>query len=133
MIPPIEEIVARRHRARSLLRWARIALFMAAAQRLLSWVIEGIIDLDLFDIFYYIGRITWGIVFAGTALLIGFTEARLARWLVPLPDPGCPRCGYALRRPVGDRCPECGLAISAALGAEHDPGAAPAAPVEPEA
>jgi hypothetical protein len=32
---------------------------------------------------------------------------RLARWIVSMPERGCPSCGYA--GAAGDKCPECGL------------------------
>lgn len=33
----------------------------------------------------------------------------IAAWLVPVPAPACPACGYAGITPRMDRCPECGL------------------------
>ncbi|MBK7404185.1 MAG: hypothetical protein IPJ41_06020 [Phycisphaerales bacterium] len=40
----------------------------------------------------------------GSALALG--AKHIARWIIALPDEGCPRCGYA--GPVNDTCPECG-------------------------
>jgi len=38
-------------------------------------------------------------------------EPRLVRWLAPIPDAACPRCGYALEALKGDTCPECGFTL----------------------
>lgn len=49
--------------------------------------------------------------YKGLALVVvgvtcGLLSRRIARWIVTVPDAGCPGCGYA--RLVGDACPECG-------------------------
>ena len=33
-------------------------------------------------------------------------------FVVPAPEPRCPKCGYDLSDPSGNRCPECGLHIA---------------------
>jgi hypothetical protein len=38
-------------------------------------------------------------------------DRRIARWLVPMPCPICPECGYDLRK-QNTRCPECGLDLA---------------------
>jgi ribosomal protein S27AE len=45
------------------------------------------------------------------AVLAGYSR-RLARFVITLPETGCPRCGYAVGLAEGDRatrCPECGM------------------------
>lgn len=53
-----------------------------------------------------------GIVRGVPMLLVGIvlvlTSKKLVRWIIVVPEEGCPRCGYA-GTPSGGRCPECGL------------------------
>lgn len=53
----------------------------------------------------------------GTALAV--FARKIARWVVSMPDPGCPQCGYA--GAGTDTCPECGLRGLAGGGA-REPG-----------
>jgi hypothetical protein len=46
-----------------------------------------------------------GMLVVGTALAVG--ARRVARWIVAMPESGCPRCLYA--GAVTSTCPECGL------------------------
>jgi len=41
-------------------------------------------------------------------IVLAFLSRRLARWVVAMPELGCPRCGYAGSGRPG-KCPECGL------------------------
>src|SRR5690348_9915477 len=50
--------------------------------------------------------------FRGLAMLavgasLGAAARPLARWVLPVPSGGCPRCGY--EKVDQSRCPECGL------------------------
>ncbi len=53
-----------------------------------------------------------GIVRGVPMLLVGIvlvlTSKKLVRWIIAVPEEGCPRCRYA-GTPSGGRCPECGL------------------------
>lgn len=53
-----------------------------------------------------------GIVRGVPMLLVGIvlvlTSKKLVRWIIAVPEEGCPRCGYA-GTTSGGRCPECGL------------------------
>ena len=40
--------------------------------------------------------------------LLGAGSRRIARWMIALPEAGCPACGYP-RSPEDEICPECGL------------------------
>lgn len=51
-----------------------------------------------------------------------FADA-LARAIVPLQQPKCPKCGYALTRLVIPECPECGLALPREIASAPDPRA----------
>jgi len=56
----------------------------------------------------------WGLSI-GLVLAFGlvYGAKRLSRFLIPMPRPECPECGYAV--PDGaDRCSECGLNLSKA-------------------
>jgi hypothetical protein len=56
----------------------------------------------------------WPMVAVGGALSLA--SRSLARWIVAVPDTGCPRCGHDATTARGI-CPECGLA-----GLEPTPG-----------
>ncbi len=58
--------------------------------------------------------LTW----LSVALAVAFLSTRLSRWIVPLPEPGCPRCGYSLNNLRSPICPECGLDLRPA-GVSH--------------
>ena len=49
----------------------------------------------------------WPMLIVGLAL--AFTAVPLARWIIRVPDSGCPGCQYAGTRGKAGRCPECGL------------------------
>ncbi len=45
------------------------------------------------------------------ALLLLAIQQYLVRWLVPMPRPECPQCGYDIANLTESRCPECGLQL----------------------
>lgn len=49
------------------------------------------------------------LTYFSVAFALGWFSTRLSRWIVPLPEPGCPRCGYSLKDLRSPICPECGL------------------------
>ncbi|MCA9272220.1 MAG: hypothetical protein KDA31_04155 [Phycisphaerales bacterium] len=48
----------------------------------------------------------WPMLTVGGVLCLA--SRPLSRWIIAMPDQGCPRCGYA-GTVSGGRCPECGL------------------------
>lgn len=48
-----------------------------------------------------------GLAMLTVGAVLAVFARRIARWVVSVPDRGCPACGYA--GAVGDKCPECGL------------------------
>lgn len=49
-------------------------------------------------------------IVTGVALLLA--QRRLLNWLMPLPGPACPHCGYDTRGLKQNKCPECGGQIT---------------------
>lgn len=47
-----------------------------------------------------------GMVAAGVAMAL--LSRKIARWVVVVPEEGCPRCGYAVDPATRGQCPECG-------------------------
>ncbi len=47
---------------------------------------------------------------------------RVSRWIVPVPDEGCPCCRYAPPEGVSDRCAECGYRYREAATCHDAPG-----------
>ncbi len=46
-----------------------------------------------------------GLPIIGVGTFLAFAGPRLVRWIITVPELGCPRCGY----PGSGTCPECGL------------------------
>ena len=49
---------------------------------------------------------------SGMAILLDLLSRVGMRFIVPVPDPECPRCGYDLANPTSNTCPECGIRIA---------------------
>jgi len=49
-----------------------------------------------------------GVPMLGVGVILALTSKSLVRWVVAMPELGCPRCGYAGSGRPGI-CPECGL------------------------
>ena len=64
---------------------------------------------DVFSLDYFAIPIATGAVALAMLLISRFG----LRWIVAVPKPNCPGCGYDLSKPEGPRCPECGLQIRA--------------------
>lgn len=103
------DVVRIRYFVRAALRLTGVLMFAMSISPAVSWFIEGFVDEDFFDLYYYADRITSVIVFIVAGVLLIFLNKSLAQLLVPLPQNECPRCGYSLRQLVSASCPECGL------------------------
>lgn len=97
------------------LRMMSLLFLFASALPLLSWMLEGMSDADLWDLDYYLGRITISVAALAIAAVCRFFDRPLSRWIVPIPSPECPSCGYSLEHLRHPRCPECGISLPGAL------------------
>lgn len=52
------------------------------------------------------------VALAGAGLLLALASPRLARWIITIPETGCPACGYARPEHAEPKCPECGYRYS---------------------
>ncbi len=78
---------------------------------LLSWLFEGFMDGDFFDLSYYSGRILTAVLGFGTPAVAWVFGPRISRWLVPATGANnCPKCGQPATE-SHERCTECGLLI----------------------
>ncbi len=116
MTPVADRVAARRHTVIIVLRLLALALIITGAIMLLYGLLvlgisgtprHGLIRTPMYV--HLLAR-------AGACLLPGaglmLLDQRIARWVVPMPRPECPRCRYRLHdRPP--RCPECGLDLGA--------------------
>lgn len=105
------------------LRLMSLVLFIFGSMPIVWWIIEGLLDLDLFDLSYYGDQFRIAAMAIVPAICLLLTNRRLVKWVVPLPKLECPKCGYSLQELCEARCPECGLALPKALVSE--PGEAP--------
>lgn len=55
------------------------------------------------------------------AILLLAIDRWLLRWIVPMPIPGCPFCGYASLPTQGDKCIECGNTLPSEILADRTP------------
>jgi len=94
------------------LRCVSIGLIVAGAyflvQRIAFWIVTGNAS-AAFQSWMGVGEghgASLGFALITVGLALALTSRRLVRWAFPVPDTGCPRCGYAAQEPT---CPECGL------------------------
>ena len=105
--PSVASVARGRYWLRTLLRCGGVVLIVVAAVRAVGWVIacmfsgEPLSFLTLYDFWVALAPVP-------VAAVLILTSERIARWIMPMPRPVCPECGYALQ-PATDRCPECGL------------------------
>ncbi|MCC6660181.1 MAG: hypothetical protein IT437_04775 [Phycisphaerales bacterium] len=62
--------------------------------------------------------------YKGLALVVvgvacGLLSRRMARWIVTVPETGCPACGYAVQG--SGPCPECGYVTTGDKPVDHSP------------
>lgn len=52
-----------------------------------------------------------GLAMLAIGIPLAILSRRAARWIVAMPDAGCPACGYTGERDAAGRCPECGASL----------------------
>jgi hypothetical protein len=109
VIPSLEHVIKKRHHNRRRLRFLALVLALVAAISF-TW---GAVYTLLSDREWESLR-GWVAFAAGVlvpAIPLWLVDERIARALVPLPRPECPRCGYNLTALERPECPECGLTL----------------------
>lgn len=116
--PSADDILAMRWRVRIVLRMATLVLTIVA----LAWIALQLreflevrqvanagfrqmphpLDFDWFAV---------PIVLLVVAVLLALVARFGLGMIVEVPRPRCPKCGYDLDKPTGDKCPECGLRL----------------------
>ena len=120
------DIVRRRHLVVIVLRLLSLFWLTLGVLIIISWITEGLSDGDLLSFGYYADRISYAMTFFLAAGVCRFLDRPLARWVVRIPRPECPRCRYRLDQMTHARCPECGLRLS-----DDAPGDSAEPPDEP--
>ncbi len=117
MIPSPEDVARTRLLVSALLRVVGTGLGFVALASIVSWLVEGMVDDDIWAMGYYAGRIGSAVVLLTAAAVMIAIAPWLARLLVPCRlDPRCPSCRYLLLGLSGnDRCPECALPLTPAM------------------
>ena len=132
MYPDIEYVVRRRYAISIILRCCVIVLFLLGSFPLLQMVLQFILAV-LYNTFWVpTFRATLGnddfllyiipelCKYAIPAVLILVFRLRIVRWIVPLPKPECPHCGYNIAKLAEPRCPECGLDLPEEIVSQPD-------------
>lgn len=119
MGPISRDIMMQRLFLQGLIRLLAIVCFVASLYQALAWFIEGVRDLDLFDISYYFYRIARGFFFLAIAAALWVLAGFFAKLMISFPKHlECPRCSFLLRGLPTTRCPECGLVLPQNLAGE---------------
>jgi hypothetical protein len=119
MIPDLASVMRRRYWLESVIRLAAAALFAIWLSLFVGQIVAvasgngppRMSTGQFLNVAYLLGSLARTTPLLIGALFLAALNQRLARWIVPFPKSGCPRCGYrliALREP---RCPECGMPI----------------------
>lgn len=112
MIPNAADIVRWRAIVAVVLRVAAVFCFPFGFIPIGLWLIEGVADGDLLDLYYYAVNIVSGFILIVFPVGLFLTAGLIARLVVPLRiAPACPGCGYSAVALTGSNCPECGLAL----------------------
>lgn len=108
------------HSARAIATWlgrlAAVVLLVTGAYLALKRMLLGLLTGDIGMIHnVWEGAGEQQSFYRGIAMLIAGTvlallSRKIARWIVVVPDEGCPRCGYAVDPATRGQCPECGYA-----------------------
>lgn len=109
MTPTVAEIVRRRYWLDVIVRLAGVALILLFLYTGIGHVMMAAAELAFAPLLRtpdFMFRIGQGAV--GIALLV--VRRPLVRWLLPIPRPGCPECGYPLTAGK-TRCSECGTPL----------------------
>jgi hypothetical protein len=112
MIPDLASVMRKRYRMERNLRLGAVVLFVVW----MMYVVFGVVSLIVELRGGYLGKRSFGVAlesapFLFGAVLLGVLSGRIARWILPIPKSGCPRCGYRLVALAEPRCPECGLEL----------------------
>lgn len=123
MIPDLASVMRKRYRMERTIRFSALVL-------LVIWFVASLIE--VFDAIAgvfggevnILGRLLRDLLleapfFVAGALLAGMSGT-LARWVLPIPRTGCPRCGYRIVALTEPRCPECGLSLPRELTKDPD-------------
>ena len=108
----LDRILARRELVTTILRLTSLGLLVTASIFFIYPVAHATFWDGLgrlFSNFTHVEKLGTAFTLAVPAVALIFLNRRLAKWIVPLPTPGCPQCGYQLTGLKDARCPECGL------------------------
>jgi hypothetical protein len=128
MQPTLREIVRYRYLATLVVRVVGLIFLVIGVMFIILWIIEGVKDNDILMFGYYGLRIVIGVSLTTVGAMFVFLGRWLVRWLTPIPEPSCPRCGYALHALESPRCPECGLGLGDRSAPVGEGGEFPAHP-----
>lgn len=136
MVPDAGEVLRRRHDVASIIRLGALSFavlatlrFIETAASSLGFALSGVQASGVTQVIPSEVRQMLLVQLAATVIClfalgcVWGCAAALARAVVPMQQPKCPRCGYALTRLVIPECPECGLALPREIANAPDPRA----------
>ena len=124
MIPDLASVMRKRYRMERTIRFSALVLlviwFVSALIEVFD-AIAGVLGGEVNIVARLLRDLLMAAPFLVAGALLGGMSVRLARWILPIPRGGCPRCGYRIVALTEPRCPECGLPIPPELMADPDP------------
>jgi hypothetical protein len=124
MIPDLASVMRKRYRMERTIRFSSLVLLVIWFVWILAEVFDGlagVIGGEVNILSRMIRDLLLSAPYLIAAAVLAGMSGRLARWILPIPRTGCPRCGHRIVALTEPRCPECGLSIPRELMADPDP------------
>ena len=120
LIPNASEIARRKWTVRTISRALSLALVSISILPIVSWLAEGFMDGDTFELMYYADRIALAIFCIIIGIVAWFMQGLITRILVPIPKGArCPKCNHNIAGMTEPVCTECGLELTPEFLADH--------------
>lgn len=116
---PYEDALARQQNAAAVVRAIACGAAVLSVINVSSWLIEGVLDADLWQMRFYADHLARAGALLGVAVVGWIWPRRIARALLGAPaSDRCPGCDYTVAEDAA-QCPECGLSFAHEPGGRH--------------
>lgn len=113
MVPSSNTIARWRHLVRILARLVGVPLVIIGAILLIRGMLGTVLAMMqgqiMGGVFYWAYLSVTPLLVAGAGITLVMFDKRLASLIVPMPQKGCPNCGYWIGARELVTCPECGI------------------------
>ncbi|MFG0247038.1 MAG: hypothetical protein ACF8MF_13395 [Phycisphaerales bacterium JB052] len=113
LIPNASEIARRKWTVRIGVRAIALLFATLSLWPIVSWLTEGYMDNDTWNMGYYADRVAIAVFLLIIASVAWFTQKPISRMLVPIPKgTRCPKCNHRIEGMTEPICTECGLELT---------------------